>query len=131
MSEEAVAGVCTHVLLAVCGDKGKQEDRLEMDPDVQAADDGVVDSGDSQQCRHVARAGEGPRFVFLSAFFSHRWPQAVGQRTIHGTAKEPGASLGSALDPVPGAAAVPPPPKARCGSYPACHWATSALRKWP
>ena len=47
---------------------------------------------------HRARAGEGPRSVFLSAFLSHHWPQAVGQRTFPGTAKEPAASLESALE---------------------------------
>lgn len=63
---------------------------------------------------HRARAGEGPRSMFLPAFLSHHWPQAVGQRTFPGTAKEPAASLGSALDPVPGAAAAFPP-RVHCG----------------
>ena len=63
----------------MCGDEGQQGDRLEISIDVQAGDDGGLDSGDS----HHHRA---------------HWPQAVGQQTFPGTAKEPAASLESALE---------------------------------
>lgn len=51
LSGEAVTEACTHVLLSVCEEAEEQRDKLEMSTDVQAGNDGGLDSGRRQERR--------------------------------------------------------------------------------